>query len=302
MTSFSPRYLTARKNGRLSKSIKNARKLLKSCLLCPRKCRTNRTSDDTGICETGNHPVISSFMPHFGEEPPLSGTHGSGTIFFSHCNLRCCFCQNYDISLHGKGQTAVEGQLASVMLRLQRQGCHNINLVTPTHVVPQFLAELEIAIGHGLNLPIVYNSSGYERIQTLKLLDGIIDIYMPDFKFWDSRIAELACNAPDYPAVARTAIKEMHRQVGDLKMDKNGLAQSGLLVRHLVLPDDMAGTEQIMKFLHTHVSPDTHVNVMSQYHPAADAVTIKGFDRTVTVAEYRRARAMAERYGLNLIR
>ncbi len=229
------------------------------------------------------------------------GTHGSGTIFVSHCNLKCCFCQNWETSILGEGHTAGKGQIASIMLHLQKIGCHNINLVTPTHVIPQLLEDLEIAIEHGLTLPIVYNSSGYESLETLKILDGIIDIYMPDFKFWDSAVSDMACRAPDYPKVAKAAVIEMHRQVGDLSLDNNGLAQEGLLVRHLALPERLAGTQKIMDFLKDHVSGSTFVNIMSQYYPAGDALKVKKLSRPVSIDEFHAAVEYARQAGLNLI-
>lgn len=297
-----PKYIAAQKSGLLLKRISQANEILKECTLCPRNCKVNRIKGETGVCKTGRRPVISSYMPHFGEEPPISGINGSGTVFFSHCNLRCCFCQNYDISLLGHGHKADEGQMAAIMILLQQKKCHNINLVTPTHIVPQFLAELAIAVENGLTLPIVYNSSAYENRQTLALLDGIVDIYMPDFKFWDPEVSEKLCNAPDYPETARKAVKEMHRQVGDLETDNLNVARSGLLVRHLVMPEDLAGTRQIMKFLHDQVSPNTHVNVMSQYHPAAGANRIDEISRPVTIEEFHTAVGYAKEYGLKLAR
>ena len=222
---------------------------LKSCVLCPRKCGVDRLSGETGTCKTGRLAWVSSYSPHFGEEAPLVGNCGSGTIFFTHCNLRCLFCQNFDISHQGCGQEVSGEKLAAMMLDLQNQGCHNINFVTPSHVVPQILSAVEIAIQRGLHVPLVFNSGGYDRVATLKLLEGVFDIYMPDFKFWDPQIAEDACQARDYPEVARKALLEMHRQVGDLLLDEAGIARRGLVIRHLVLPDGLAGTREIMRFI-----------------------------------------------------
>jgi putative pyruvate formate lyase activating enzyme len=260
-----------------------------SCTLCPRLCRVDRLAGETGICRTGRRASVSSFNAHFGEEAPLVGANGSGTIFFTHCNLLCLFCQNFEISHEGIGEEASDEQLAAVMLALQRQGCHNINFVTPSHVVPQILAALELAVPAGLNVPLVYNSGGYDRVETLGLLDGVIDIYMPDFKFWDPAVAQQACDAPDYPEVARQALLEMHRQVGDLELDERGIARRGLLVRHLVMPGGLAGTAQIMRFIAREVSPQTYVNVMSQYRPCGRAHEVPGLGAALSADEYRRA-------------
>lgn len=302
MSLTQPRYIKTKKTGLMAQKIQQARAMLERCRLCPRNCNVNRPKGETGICKAPGHSVVSSFSPHFGEEPPITGINGSGTIFFTHCNLRCRFCQNYDISIQGRGEPATSDQLAAVMLHLQSQGCHNINTVTPTHMVPFILEALDIAIDNNLTIPIVYNSSGYETLETLQLLDGIVDIYMPDLKFRDSAIADQACQAPDYPDIARIAVKEMQRQVGDLKTDDRGIATTGLLVRHLVLPEDRAGTKEIMTFLANEVSPNTHVNVMSQYRPMWQANKISGFNRSITPDEFHTAKRIAKDLGLNLIR
>jgi len=213
MASFTPAYISTLKKGRFKSKIDTARKMMRACVICPRKCNVDRVGGETGVCKTGEYPLVSSVNPHFGEEAPLVGSAGSGTIFFTHCNLRCSFCQNYDISQEGRGESVSFEQLADMMLVLQEAGCHNINFVTPSHVVPQILAAVEIAAGNGLTLPLVYNTGGYDNIATLKLLEGVIDIYMPDFKFWDPEIAGKTCEAPDYPELARKAVLEMHRQV-----------------------------------------------------------------------------------------
>ncbi|WP_244154334.1 radical SAM protein [Desulfospira joergensenii] len=296
-----PIYLQTRQQGLLKIKIAQARDLMESCRLCPRACRITRSRDQRGYCRATNHLEISSFSPHFGEEPPLSGSGGSGTVFFTHCSLGCIFCQNFDISLEGRGEEAEPGQLASVMLYLQKAGCHNINLVSPGHYLPFILEGLDIAAENGLDLPLVYNSSGYESLEALKILDGIVDIYMPDFKFWDGTIAKQACNAPDYPQVARKALKEMHDQVGDLILDGGGIARSGLLVRHLVLPENLAGTDRILNFLANEISPRTRVNVMSQYRPMYRARNIPELSRSLTVKEYRQALKIAEELGLTLL-
>jgi putative pyruvate formate lyase activating enzyme len=232
---------------------------------------------------------VSSFNAHFGEEAPLVGANGSGTIFFTFCNLLCLFCQNFEISHEGIGEEVSDEQLAGIMLALQRQGCHNINFVTPSHVVPQILAALELAVPAGLNVPLVYNSGGYDSNETLRLLDGVIDIYMPDFKFWDPQVAQKACQASDYPEVARQALLEMHRQVGDLELDAHGTARRGLLVRHLVLPGGLAGTQPVMRFIAREISSRTYVNVMSQYRPCGRAGEVSGLERALSADDYRRA-------------
>jgi putative pyruvate formate lyase activating enzyme len=275
MTDFHPSYIPLLNNQTLLEKSQSTRNILRSCRICPRECRVDRLSGLTGICKTGASAWVSSYSPHYGEEAPLVGNNGSGTIFFTHCNLMCSFCQNYDISHQGHGQEVTDKHLAKMMLELQEIGCHNINFVTPSHVIPQILAALIIAADAGLRVPLVYNSSGYDRIETLKLVEGVFDIYMPDFKFWDPPIAEKACNAADYPEVARLAIKEMHQQVGDLVIDDNGIAQRGLLIRHLVLPQGLAGTRAIMKFVANEISPNTYVNIMSQYRPCGRASEIK---------------------------
>jgi putative pyruvate formate lyase activating enzyme len=244
---------------------------------------------------------VASFSPHFGEEQVLVGEKGSGTIFFSHCNLKCVFCQNYDISVTGAGREVDDEQIAFMMLDLQRSGCHNINLVTPSHVVPQILNAVNIAAESGLHIPLVYNSSGYDSLDTLKLLKGVVDIYMPDFKFRDPDSANRFCRAKDYPDVAKKAIKEMHDQVGDLKMDRNGIACSGLLVRHLVMPGTLADTRWILKFLKEEISAHTHVNIMSQYRPMGEAFKFKALSRPVTAKEFRTALNMAGEFNLTVV-
>lgn len=271
---------------------------MEGCRLCPRKCGVNRLEDEKGICKTGKKAIASSYNAHFGEEAPLVGKNGSGTIFFANCNLLCNFCQNYDISHEGHGYVVSDEQLADMMITLQNKGCHNINFVTPSHVVPQILSSLEIAIEKGLNTPLIYNTGGYDNVETLKLLEGIFDIYMPDFKFWDAVIAERTCNASDYPEVARKAVAEMHRQVGDLKIDNNGIAIRGLLIRHLVLPNKLAGTKKIARFIAKEISPDTYVNIMSQYHPCGKASEIEELSNFLTQKEYHDAVESAKEEGL----
>jgi putative pyruvate formate lyase activating enzyme len=267
--------------------------------MCPRRCNIDRTGlQQTGVCKTLEKAWVSSFHPHFGEEAPLVGMHGSGTIFFTHCNLLCNFCQNYDISHQGVGQEVTDAQLAAMMLSLQNEGCHNINFVTPSHVVPPILSALEMACAQGLTIPLVYNSGGYDRVETLKLLDGVFDIYMPDFKFWDSGIAEMVCNAPDYAEVTRKAIREMYHQVGDLVFDARGIAQRGLLVRHLVLPEGKADTREIMRYISREISTNTYVNIMSQYRPCGSVTGIKALERSVSRREFMDALHAARAEGL----
>ncbi|MGQ9921230.1 MAG: radical SAM protein [Desulfobacca sp.] len=299
MTTFAPAYLKTYREGRLTAKIEQAYDILLSCEICPHRCQVDRRHGELGICRTGDKPVVASFGPHFGEEDPLVGQHGSGTIFFSHCNLFCIFCQNWEISHGGEGEEIEVGDLAAIMLRLQGQGCHNINFVTPTHQVPMLLAALPAAIEGGLRLPLVYNTGGYDAVPTLQLLDGVVDIYMPDFKFWDPKVAAQLCNAADYPEVARQALKEMHRQVGDLVMDDQGVAQRGLLVRHLVLPDGLAGTKEIMEFLAQEISPQTYVNVMGQYRPCGQAYQHPSLARFLIGAEHQEALELARRAGLS---
>jgi len=266
---FEPAYLPLYRSGELAQRAQTAVAGLKECTVCPRDCRADRLADKTATCKTGRQAIVSSFFPHMGEEDPLRGSHGSGTIFFSMCNLRCVFCQNDDISQMRSGTECTPEQLAAMMLELQRMGCHNINLVTPEHVVPQVLEALVPAVEYGLRLPIVYNTSAYDSLESLQLLDGVVDIYMPDFKIWDGQLALRYLKAKDYPAAARAALKEMQRQVGLLTLDERGLAKRGLLVRHLVMPGNVAGTASIMRFIAEEVSPDTYVNIMGQFHPAA---------------------------------
>ncbi len=298
MTSYEPVYLKTNRAGLLQPKIAAAYDIMLSCEICPHLCRIDRRHGELGLCRTGDKPVVSSFGPHFGEEDPLVGQYGSGTIFFGHCNLFCIFCQNWEISHGGEGEEIDVADLAEVMLRLQAQGCHNINFVTPSHQVPMILAALPHAIAGGLRLPLVYNTGGYDSMATLQLLDGIIDIYMPDFKFWDAAIAGSVCNAPDYPEVARQALKEMHRQVGDLVLDEHDVAYRGLLVRHLVLPDGLAGTREIMQFLAREISPQTYVNVMGQYRPCGRAYEHPSLGRFLAAEEHRAAQQTARDAGL----
>jgi len=292
-------YIAAHRKGLLAEVAEAARKQLEDCTLCPRQCRVNRLAGELGVCRTAATAMVSSCGAHFGEETPLVGRNGSGTIFFAHCNLLCIFCQNYDISHGGHGIPAGAHELADMMLSLQDAGCHNINFVTPSHVVPQILEALNIAAAKGLSIPLVYNSSGYDRVETLKNLEGIFDIYMPDFKFWNPKTALALCNAPDYSERARAAIQEMHRQVGDLIVGEDGVAVRGLLIRHLVLPDGLSDTRIIMRFIFRDISPNSYVNIMSQYRPCGRAGEFPLLDRGLVPGEYQKAIETAEAEGLS---
>lgn len=272
--------------------------MLARCRLCPRVCAVDRLHGSLGECRTGERAIVSSAHLHFGEEAPLVGLGGSGTIFFSQCNLRCIFCQNHDISHGGGGREVTARELASLMLKLQRSGAYNINLVSPSHVVPQILEAVAIAAEAGLQLPIVYNSGGYDALPALRLLDGVIDLYMPDAKYDDAAIGLSLSGVAHYPKVNRSTLREMHRQVGDLVVDSRGVAVRGLIVRHLVLPEGLAGTRGIMGFLAS-LSPDTYVNVMDQYRPCHRASEDPRLRRGVTQAEYRQAFELARAAGLH---
>jgi len=293
-----PSYIALYQDGTLRDRAKEALARLASCDLCPRDCGVNRLEGETGFCGAGRKIKIASYNAHFGEEAPLVGRFGSGTIFLSHCNLLCQFCQNYDISHLAEGWEVKAEQAAGMMLELSERGCHNINFVTPSHMVPQILEALLPAIEGGLSIPLVYNSSGYDRRETLELLDGIVDIYMPDFKFWDPKWAEKYCAAPDYPEVAREAIREMHQQVGDLVINEEGIAIGGLLVRHLVMPNQVAGTEKIVEFLATEISPGTYTNIMDQYRPCGTADKDALINRRLKAQEFRDALDAAKNSGL----
>ena len=297
---FEPAYLALHRAGELRPRAAAALERLSHCLVCPRDCGVDRMANRTAACHTGRYAQVSSYFPHRGEENCLRGWGGSGTIFFSMCNLRCVFCQNYDISQAERGPETTPGRLAEMMLELQSAGCHNVNFVTPEHVVPQILEALPIAVEGGLRLPLVYNTSSYDSLDSLQLLDGIVDIYMPDFKFWDRDLSLCYVKAKDYPEAARRNIREMHRQVGALKLDESGLAKRGVLVRHLVMPGEIAGTEAIMRFLAEEVSPDTYVNVMDQYYPAGrvSGAQFVEIDRRTTGVEHARAVEAAREAGL----
>jgi putative pyruvate formate lyase activating enzyme len=293
-----PSYLALYESGELDKRIEEAYKRLERCNLCPRNCGVNRLREEKGFCQIGRKAVISSYGAHFGEESPLVGINGSGTIFITSCNLGCIFCQNYEISHWRVGEEVDDEEFAKIMLYLQARGCHNINIVTPSHIVPQLLSALKVAIERGLRLPLVYNTSAYDSLDTLRLLDGVVDIYMPDAKFADANVAKEFCNAPDYPQVMKKAIKEMHRQVGDLVINEEGIAVRGLLVRHLVMPEGLAGTEEICRFIAKEISPHTYINIMAQYRPCYKAVGHPKIGRRITRKEFESALEIARKAGL----
>jgi putative pyruvate formate lyase activating enzyme len=293
-----PAYLELHRAGELQRRAKAAEQLLEPCRVCPRECLAQRLQGETGVCGVAENAMVSSCGPPSGEERPLVGSGGSGTIFLAHCNLCCVFCQNSEISQEGEGQAASVRKLAEMMLDLQRMGCHNINFVTPTHQVPQILRALPLAVEGGLQVPLVYNCGGYESLETLRILDGVFDIYMPDFKYADSEAAKRYSNAENYPEVAKAALQEMHRQIGDLVMDRRGIARRGLLVRHLVLPNDLAGTGEVVRFL-AELSEDTYVNIMAQYRPCYRAHEHPSLARRPTREELESALQLARAAGLH---
>jgi putative pyruvate formate lyase activating enzyme len=296
---FLPAYVRLLESGGLARRVERAWGHLENCDLCARYCHVDRRVGIEGaVCRTGTRAVVASWGPHHGEEDVLSGWRGSGTIFFSWCNLRCVYCQNWDLAQKGEGREVEPSAIADMMLELQEDGCHNVNLVSPSHVVAQIIAAVEIAARKGLRLPLVYNTGGYDSIEALALLDGIVDIYMPDMKYGDSGRAHRYSKVRDYVAANRRAVQEMHRQVGDLVIDEDGIAQRGLLVRHLVLPDDIAGTEAVLEFLAADVSPNTYVNLMDQYRPCYRADEYPELDRPITRGEYGAALASARRRGI----
>jgi len=298
-TSTFPSYVALQMDGELERRAARAREYLSDCVLCGRQCHVDRLKTLRGAaCRTGERAVVHSFGAHHGEENPLRGTGGSGTIFFSSCNLRCVYCQNWETSQQGAGTEVGPEELASMMLGLQERGCHNINFVSPSHTVAQTLEALVVAAGRGLRLPLVYNTGGYDSPEALELLDGVIDIYMPDMKYGDSRTARQYSRVRNYVAVNRAAVREMHRQVGDLILDDGGVAVRGLLVRHLVLPGGLANTGSVLKFIASEISTDTYVNLMDQYHPAYQASEYPPLDRPLQAREYQNALALAAKYGL----
>ena len=296
---FEPAYVKLRRSGELEARIRRAFIEMQSCDLCARYCHVNRlVAIEGAVCRTGERAVVHSFGPHHGEEDVLRGWRGSGTIFFSWCNLRCVFCQNWEISHRGIGCEVEPKEIASMMLELQAQGCHNINLVSPSHVVAQILAAVDIAAEKGLRLPLVYNTGGYDSLEALTLLDGVIDIYMPDMKYGDSETARRHSRVRNYTEVNQTAVKEMHRQVGDLVLDEKGLARRGLLIRHLVLPGNLAGSEKVLAFIANEISPSTYLNLMDQYRPCYRADEFPPLNRAITSEEFAAVLELASQYGL----
>ncbi len=299
MGDFEPAYLKLLHTGELQQRVDQAYAGLAKCLLCGWECRVDRRGGALGVCRTGDQAMVSSYGPHLGEEDPLRGWRGSGTIFFTRCNLRCQYCQNHDISQTDSGQVVDPQRLAVIMLELQESGCHNINFVSPSHVVAPVLAGVLIAAQAGLRLPLVYNTGGYDSQTSLALLDGVIDIYMPDMKYANANVALRYSKIRDYPRINQAAVAEMHRQVGDLLIDGQGLAQRGLLVRHLVLPNNLAGTQHIVQFLAQQISTGTYLNLMDQYHPTHKAGQYPQLNRRITSQEYQTALRLAHEAGLH---
>lgn len=294
-----PSYLRLHKEGILAERAQKLFTIYENCTLCPRDCRVNRTKNETGKCQATSRVKVSGAHPHFGEESVLVGLNGSGTIFFSNCGLRCVYCQNYTISIEGEGTEISDDSLAELMVKLQKLGCHNINLVTPTHYVPNIVNALQKAIPKGFRLPLVYNTGGYEKLETLQLLDGIIDIYLPDCKYTDPRMAaKYSSEAYNYPYYAKIGLKEMFRQVGDLELGRRGIARRGLIIRHLVLPNRIAGTEDFLKFVAENLSKTTYLNIMRQYRPEYKAFEYPELSRRIKASEYAEALAWAKKYGL----
>ena len=298
MVSFRPAYLELLDSGELKRRAAVAYEHLSVCDVCAWICPVDRRAGKLGMCRTGERAKISSYGAHLGEEDPLRGWRGSGTIFFSRCNLRCQYCQNFDISQSDVGEEIELVRLAAIMLELQAYGCHNINFVSPSHVVPQILRAVLIAAEAGLRLPLVYNTGGYDSLEMLELLDGVIDIYMPDMKYASAQLAKIYSKASDYPAINQAAVREMYRQVGDLQINGRGLATRGLLVRHLVLPDNLAGSDQIVRFLAEEISSNTYLNLMDQYHPAHKASQYPKLNRRITRHEFEVAVQAARQAGL----
>jgi len=291
-------YLTLYKNDKL-KEIKNIlHDRLKSCDLCPHSCKINRLKNEKGKCKTGKLAKVCSFSPHHGEENPISGHKGSGTIFFSECNMNCQFCQNYDISQLGYGKEVSAEELGDMMLRLQSIGCHNVNFVSPSHVIYQIIEALYYAVKKGLYIPLVYNTGGYDKVETLIIINGVFDIYMPDMKYGDADVGLRLSKVNNYPEINQKAVLEMYKQVGDLMIDSNGIAERGLLIRHLVMPDNLANTEKLVKFLSEYVSIDTYINIMGQYHPAYNSRNFIGLGRRIFTEELKEAYNIAKKYGL----
>jgi putative pyruvate formate lyase activating enzyme len=295
---MTPSYVELHERGELAERAAAARAILDECALCPRRCAVNRLEDEEGHCLVGPSAEVASAGPHYGEEAPLVGSGGSGTIFLASCNLRCVFCQNYDISQQMRGEIISAEALGRLMVGLQVQGCHNINFVTPTHQVAAILEGLLHAVEMGLSVPLVYNTSGYDSVETLKLLDGVFDIYMPDLKTLDSAVAARFMQAPDYPEVVKNALREMHRQVGELQINQRGVATRGVLLRHLVMPGGLASTREALTFLRDEISPRTYVNIMAQWRPAGETARHPEIDRPISAGEYEQALEIAAELGM----
>lgn len=295
---FQPAYLKLLASGELQRRVSEAATHLEHCDGCGWECHVDRRTDKLGVCRTGLRARVSSYAPHMGEEEPLRGWRGSGTIFFTRCNLRCQFCQNHDISQTNNGKETEPDELAAIMLELQSWGCHNINLVSPSHVVPQILAAVWVAAQNGLHLPLVYNTGGYDSLRTLELLDGIIDIYMPDMKYANANVGLRYSKIRNYPRINQAGVCEMYRQVGDLQINEQGIATRGLLVRHLLLPHNLAGTSEIVRFLAGEISHNTYLNLMDQYRPCFNAHLYPRLDRPITAQEYQNAVDLAHQAGL----
>jgi putative pyruvate formate lyase activating enzyme len=298
MKKYVPGYAKLFQAGELDNRIKILNKRLKNCIVCPHHCKVDRPNNKRGFCRAGANMVIDGYGPHYGEESVLVGKGGSGTIFFSYCTLQCVFCQNCEISHYGEGYEITPSELAEIMLSLQNKGCHNINLVSPSHFVPQIAEAVSLAAKGGLMLPLVYNTGGYDEVDTLKLLEGIIDIYMPDIKFGDNAKAKKYTKSAKYFDVAKSAVKEMHRQVGNLKTNEEGIAYKGLLVRHLVMPENIADTDKVLEFIANEVSKDTFINIMSQYYPAHKSYTFPELSRRISRNEYNEAVKYAKELGM----
>ncbi|MFA6349371.1 MAG: radical SAM protein [Candidatus Omnitrophota bacterium] len=293
------KYLKSWQSGELQKKADKALRMLADCAICPRKCRVNRLNEKTGFCKTGSKARIHSFLAHNGEEPPISGEYGSGTIFFSGCNMACVYCQNFEFSQNKSGKELTPEEISGLMLKLQKLKCHNINLVTPTHVMPQILQALSIACENGLNIPLIYNTSGYEDDNILRLLDGIVDVYLADMRYADAKISKKYSCAPDYPLLNKKAVLEMHKQVGIAKFNRSDMIISGLIIRHLILPQYSAGTDEIMRFISREISPETYISLMSQYTPYYKACDFNEINRRASLEEYDNAVRIMNKYGLH---
>jgi putative pyruvate formate lyase activating enzyme len=293
-----PTYVELWKSGELGRRVEGGREILKSCRLCPRRCAVDRTRGERGFCRSGLRPMVASYNVHHGEEPPISGTRGSGTIFFSNCNLHCLFCQNYPISQLGVGKEKTVEELGQMMLDLQSRGCHNVNFVTPTHFVPQIIEGVRAAVAQGFRLPLVYNTNGYDGLETLRLLDGIIDIYLPDMKYADEGHARAYSQAPHYPAVNAAALREMHRQVGNARYGPDGTMERGLIIRHLILPNGLAGTERMAQFVAENFPGQSAISLMTQFFPAYRAKRVPGLKRRLFRREFEEALKILDRYHL----